>query len=113
MKENLKSLGKLLWNKGVALVALGLVITRYLSLGESTPFAELLYALVLVSSIIVVAPVVRLLVFPSAARYAEQGLLKADLEQPLDTTPALKHYWFCTGVSYAVVVLCFKSLLGF
>ena len=113
MKQNLKSLAKLLWNKGVAFVALGLVITRYINLGESTPFAELLYTLVLVASIIVVAPVVRLLVFPTAAAYAEQGDLKADLDAPLDVTPALKHYWFCTGVSYAVVVLCFKSLLGF
>lgn len=112
----LKTVVKLLWNKGIALLALVFLIYRYLHLpsgGETpTPFVELLYAGILVSAIIVIAPVVRLLVFPTAAKFVENGGLKDELQKRA-FTPFLTHYWFATAISYALTALCISSLLSF
>ena len=65
----------LLWNKGVAACLLAILAWKYtgLSSDDPTPFAEVLYALILAGTVIVVSPIVRLLVFPNAAEAAEKG----------------------------------------
>lgn len=117
---NIKTAALLLWNKGVAILALTFLLYRYLLLAtdKPTPFAELLYAGILVAAIIVVAPVVRLLVFAEAAQYAESGDLRRDLQSDqnkdglIDSlSPGLLHYWFATLVSYGVTAMCVSSLL--
>jgi hypothetical protein len=106
-----KTTALLLWNKGIAIVILALLMARYATLGETTPFAEILYAAILAVTVIVVAPVIRLLVFPEAAEYAESGKLKQDLGA-LDTTAAIRHYQFATAISYIVTLLCVSGLLS-
>jgi hypothetical protein len=110
--KKLKTTGLLLWNKGVAIIVLLLLLTRYITLDpdKPQPFAELLYAVILAASIIVVAPVVRLLVFPEAAEYAESGKVNTSDHYRL-FSPALVHYWFATLISYGVTALCVSSLL--
>jgi len=107
----LKAAGQLFWNKGVAIVVLAFLAYRYATLGtEPTPFAELLYALILAGSILVFAPIFRLLVFPEAAEFAESGKLRDALDN--GTHPvALTHYRFATAISFASVALCVSSLL--
>lgn len=73
------------------------------------PYSEVLYVLILVVGSTVVAPFIRLLVFPEAADYAEQGWLRRDLNQA-QRTPALIHYWYATGISYLLTIACFASL---
>ena len=100
---------KLLWNKGIAIALLLILIFKYTGLADA-PFAELIYACILVSMTTCVAPVIRLLVFPQAAEIAESGKLKALLTIS-KVEPALMHYWICTAISYTVTLLCVSSLL--
>lgn len=111
MKQTLKTAGKLLLNKGVAILALAALVARYLSMSTAlAPLAELLYAAILIASVIVVAPIVRLLVFPAAAALAEGNGIKAEI---LFRSPssALYHYWISTTISYTVTLVCVSSLL--
>lgn len=104
-----KSIVQLLWSKGVAIILLAMLILKYTGLSEA-PFAELIYAGILTSAVIVIAPIIRFLVFNEAASLAESGKVKELLE--LKTlTPQLIHYWFATFISYAVTLLCVSSLL--
>ena len=100
---------KLIWNKGIAIALLLILIFKYTGLADA-PFAELIYACILVSMTTCVAPVIRLLVFPAAAEIAEGGKLKALLTIS-KVEPALLHYWICTVLSYAVTALAVTSLL--
>ncbi len=108
----LKTVGLLLWSKGVAMVVLVVLMFQYMGLdGENpTPFAELIYVAVLVVSVCVIGPVIRLLVFEEVAVIAESGgvgdLMSGDRFKPMQI-----HYWFSTGISYLVAVLCVSSLL--
>lgn len=104
-----KGIVQLLWSKGVAIIVLALLILKYTGLSDA-PFAELLYAGVLVSAVIVVAPIIRFLVFNEAALLAESGKVKG-LLQLKTLSPELIHYWFATFISYAVTLLCVSSLL--
>lgn len=108
--ETLRTAGKLLLNKGVAIIALAALVARYLSMADAlAPLAELLYAGILIAAIIVIAPVVRLLVFPTAAQIAENGgIAKAIYNRD---TFVLLHYWIATAISYLVTLLCVSSLL--
>lgn len=108
----LKTVGKLLWNKGAAILVLCFLMYRYATLNsvQPTPFAELLYAVILAACILVFAPIFRLLVFPEAAEYAESGKLRSDLDDGRNS-PALTHYRFATAISFAAVALCVTSLL--
>lgn len=110
--HTLRTIALLLWNKGAAILILGLLMLRYATIsgGEPTPFVELLYAIILGATVIVVAPILRLLVFPEAASYAESGRLEKDLEAG-GNTAAIQHYRFATAISYAVTALCVSSLL--
>ena len=102
----------LLWNKGVAACFVAILAWEYIGLSsdDPTPFAEVLYALILAGTVIIVSPFVRLLVFPVAAEAAEKGDIKKWLESE-SFTPALAHYWFATIISYATTALCVSSLL--
>lgn len=108
----LKTVARLLWNKGAAILVLGFLMYRYATLNSAqpTPFAELLYAIILAASILVFAPVFRLLVFPEAAEYAENGSLRRDLDAGIHS-PALTHYRFATAISFAATALSIVSLL--
>lgn len=111
MTDKLKTLGLYLWNKGVAIVLLALVISKYLALTEVTPFAEVIYAFVLVVAVAVGSPLVRLVMFPTAARFAESGGLASELESATDVSPRVKNYWVATIISYSITALCVSSLL--
>jgi len=99
----------MLWNKGIAIALLLILIFKYTGLADA-PFAELIYAIILIGTTIVTAPIIRLLVFPAAAEIAEGGKLKALLTIS-KVEPALMHYWICTTISYTVTLLCVSSLL--
>ncbi len=109
MIKNIKTAASLLWSKGVAISLLAIVIAKYTGLSD-TPFAELVYAAVLILTVVVLAPVVRLLVFAEAAELAESGAIRKAVLMG-NITPALVHYWFATLISYAVSLLCVSSLL--
>lgn len=104
-----KSVVQLLWSKGVAIILLVMLILKYTGLSDA-PFAGLIYAGVLTSAVIVIAPIIRFLVFNEAAALAESGKVK-ELLKLKTATPELLHYWFATFVSYAVTLLCVSSLL--
>lgn len=107
--KSAKTLALLLWSKGVAIALLGILIFKYTGLADA-PFAELLYAVILVGTVIVTAPLIRLLVFREAAEIAESGQVRRLISMG-NITPALVHYWFATLISYAVTLLCVSSLL--
>lgn len=107
--DKLKTTGLLLYNKGVALLALLLLMASYLGQSDS-PFLEFLYAGVMIGIIAVGGPLFRLLVFPYAAEMAETGDLRGRLKG-LSFTPSIVHYWIATVVSYTVVILCITALL--
>lgn len=106
-----------LWNKLVAILFLIFLMICYcrLSSEKPTPFAEVLYAAILGIVITVLGPFIRLLVFPESAEYAERGQLRKDISLGGTTPPpapsALRHYWFATGISYLIAILCVSRLL--
>ena len=104
-----KSVVQLLWSKGAAIIVLALLVLKYTGLSDA-PFAELIYAGILVSAVVVIAPIIRFLVFNEAAELAESGGVKALLEEKT-LKPQLLHYWFATFISYAFTLLCIASLL--
>lgn len=130
-------------NKAAAIVLLVSLMFWYHALpsGENaaTPYAELLYASILIVGTSVAFPLIRLLIFPEAAAFAEQGHLKRELESPIlpplpdpdeglvyaDTqqleilkaspvfgwfTPALVHYWIATVISALITIAVFATL---
>ena len=102
----------LIWNKGAAVFILAILAWKYIGLSgdDPTPFAEVLYALILAGTIITVSPIVRLLVFPNAGSAAETGKVKEWLKSS-SFSPSLAHYWFATLISYSITALCVSSLL--
>ena len=107
--SKISTTARLLWNKGVAIALLILGIYQYTGLSDA-PFAELIYAVILIGTTIVAAPVIRLLVFPVAGTMAETGELKR-LIAVSTVSPALIHYWIATVISYTVTLVCVSSLL--
>ena len=107
--ESLKTPLKMLWNKGAAIAILGILIFKYTGLGDA-PFSELIYGMILIGATIVSAPIIRYLVFPSAAEIAESGDLKRLLAIN-SVSPALLHYWIATFLSYTVTLVCVSSLI--
>lgn len=107
--NGLKTPMRMLWNKGGAIAILAILIFKYTGLSDAA-FSELLYGMILVATTIVSAPVVRFLVFPSAAKLAEDGGLAKQLA--VNTfSPALVHYWVATFLSYSVTLVCVSSLI--
>lgn len=114
---------RLLWNKGIAILLLAFLVHRwFLTSNGSTPFSEFFYAGILIVGITIVAPIVRLLVFPEAADYAESGGLRRDIGMIPEAanrlrpaprfTPALVHYWYATAICYAIVTAGAVALQG-
>ncbi len=111
--KTLLAIYHMLRNKLVAIVVLFVLATLYKNIpaDQPVPFAELLYAVILVSSVTILAPVMRLLVFGEAAQFAESGGLDRTLTGT-SFTPALIHYWIATLICYGTTLLCVSSLLS-
>lgn len=107
--KKLPTILKMLWNKGAAIALLLILIFKYSGLADA-PFAELIYAVILIGTVIVTAPIIRLLVFPAAAEIAESGKLKS-LILVNTFSPALLHYHIATVISYTVTLVCVSSLI--
>jgi hypothetical protein len=102
--KTLLSIGLYLKSKLVSLIVLAVAILLYGLIPSGTPFVETAYAAVVVLATIILAPVLRLLVFNEAALYAEGGQLMRDLSMR-EFTPALVHYWIATIICYASPIL--------
>lgn len=111
--STLLAVWNLLKNKLVAILVLIALAALYRAIpaDQPVPFAELLYAVILVSSVTILAPVMRLLVFPEVAAYAEGKGLSESLES-FRFSPALVHYWIATIICYLTAILCVSSLLS-
>ncbi len=107
--KNVKTALSLLWSKGAVISLLLLLIFKYTGLGDA-PFAELIYAGILVLTVAVLSPIIRLLVFAEAAELAESGGVRKLLRKR-SISPELIHYWIATAISYIVTLLCVSSLL--
>lgn len=112
MKKELTSALLTIKNKIFAIGVLLVLIVIYRCLPEDKPipFAELIYAVILVASVITIAPIIRVLVFNEAANYAESGKLDEDLRIG-QTTLNYRHYAMATIISYLTALLCVSSLL--
>lgn len=101
----------LIKNKLLSIGVLFVLATIYKNLpaDQSIPFAEVLYAIILVSTIMVVAPIMRMLVFNEAAVYAESGALDKDLAEDRQGA-AYNHYRFATAVCYLCSIICVSAL---
>lgn len=112
----LRAFGSFFANKAFAIALLAVAVYVYLGLDSGAespiPFIEVFYVGILLGAIIVVAPFLRLVVFPEAAAYAESGQLRKDLNTRTTVSPALLHYWFATTVCYTATILCFTALLN-
>lgn len=112
---------KFLWNKGVVILILTfLVYCWFASRDGTSPLSELLCAGILTCGVLIGAPLMRLLVFPEAAQYAESGALRLDIglaprlpgeiRPPARFTPALTHYWFATAVCHLTAIVAAVTL---
>jgi hypothetical protein len=110
-----KAFAAFLKNKAVAIGLLAAAVAFYLNLPANSeqpvPFVELYYVGILLGAAIVVAPFLRLIVFPEAAEYAESGMLRDELHTRVTVSPAMLHYWFATTVCNVASILCVTSLL--
>ena len=102
-------------NKGTALLVLLASLYGYNKLPEPgpeqppLPYTEIAYTGITLLVVVVVAPILRLLVFGEAARYAETGQLDKDLAAG-KFSPALVHYWIATAICYAAPIVCMASI---
>lgn len=96
-------------NKAAAIIVLVVMAVTYHALPDNLPFMEVFYTLLTILACVVVAPLLRVLVFNEASQYAESGCLVKEL-QYLKFTPALIHYWIATIICYAIVILGFSSI---
>lgn len=102
-------------NKGAALLVLIAALYAYSRLPEPSPdqpplpFVEIAYTGITLLAVIVVAPILRMLVFGEAARYAEAGQLDKDLAAGT-FSPALVHYWIATAICYAAPIVCMATI---
>lgn len=110
--EKAHTLAYMLFNKAFAIIGLIVLMHIYSNLpaDQPTPYAELLYAVILAILVLVVAPVLRFLIFPEAAEYAEKGQLRKDLADD-GNTQQIRHYRFATAISFAITALCVARLL--
>jgi hypothetical protein len=113
MKQTILAFLNLLKNKAISIGILLASMYLYKNLPENQPlpFAELLYAVILVLSVSVLSPIMRLLVFPEVSRYAESGAMEKELDAGFKTQ-WLSHYRIATIICYATSVLTVGSLLG-
>lgn len=105
----LTAIGRLLLNKAAAIILLIILLQFYKS-AEFQAYIEILYGTILVCCVFVGAPLMRLIIFPEAAEYAESNDLRIDLKAIQTSRPArLLHYWFATTVCYATLILCLTA----
>lgn len=120
IRATLRAAWLVIRNKAAALIVLiGLMYAyasippvRYDEAGNKTggmPFADLLFVAVLIAAVFGVTPIVRLLFFPEAARYAEGKALPEDLRLG-QMTLNYKHYRMATIISFAVTLATFASI---
>ena len=96
-------------NKAAAILILMLCVWIYNKIPSGVPFTEVFYTLITVFACVVVAPLIRTLVFNEASQYAENGTLDKELLY-MKFTPAMVHYWIATIICYAIVILGFSSI---
>lgn len=118
---NAKATTMFVANKAFAFLVLGLLMLAYMAIppvsfdtvtgakSGGMPFADVLYAVIMVVATITVAPIIRLLFFPEVAKFAEGDGLTTALTVG-KFTPWLIHYFFATAISFAVTLLCLSSL---
>ncbi len=110
----LKAAGSFIKNKAAMiaiLITCGWLYTKYLRYTDNVPFVEVVYASLTAGWVFILAPLLRLLVFPEAAEYAESGRLRRDLNAFSDRAPhGLVHYRFATAVCYITVLLCICTI---
>lgn len=110
----LKTVGQYALNKLFPILILVGAYHWYLTVpldgAKPVPFMEVYYALILLLFCIVVAPLVRLLVFPEAAEFAEKGGLTKTLSEGA-FTPATLHYWIATLISYITTWICIGTII--
>jgi hypothetical protein len=115
-KSTTKAFASLLKNKAIALALLAVAVYVYLQLPADSetplPFVELYYVCINLGAAVIVAPFLRLIMFPEAAEYAESGTLRKELMIRSTVGPAMLHYWFATTVCNVASILCFTSLLN-
>ncbi len=111
LARTLTTIGQFILNKLIAIISLVALMLLYLNMPTNVPipFAELLYVAILILGTSLMALLVRLLVWPEVAAYAEGKQLGYDL-QNIDTSNALKHYWYATGLSFLISIACFATL---
>lgn len=109
--QTLTAATKFFLNKFIGISVLVVLMWIYSGLPTETPlpFAEHLYLLILIFGASVVAPFIRLLIFPEAAEYAESGGLRTDLKMGT-RTPALLHYWWSSSVCFVLTIVCFATV---
>lgn len=73
------------------------------------PFVEAYYASLTVGALVLIALLLRILIFPEVADYAEKGKLKDELATG-KFTPSLVHYWFATALCFIAAILCFATI---
>jgi hypothetical protein len=109
----LKAAFSFLKNKTAMILILcvsGWLYTKYLRYTDNVPFVEVVYASLTAGWVFILAPLLRLLVFPEAAEYAESGQLRKDINLLSGTTPGLTHYRFATAVCFITVLLCICTI---
>lgn len=111
--KTLTSIGHFLKNKAVSILFLLGTMYIYKNLPENNalPFPEVLYAVILILAISVISPIMRLLVFPEVASYAESGQMEKDLDAGV-TTPWITHYRIATIICYVTSLYCVSALLN-
>lgn len=108
-KNILKAIIALLVSKLPAIVALAGMMILMLHLPESCPFAELLYVVVTILSSVVLAPLLRLLMFFEVEHHIANGEVGRALQNNT-ATPLLIHYWIATVICYAAVIVAFATV---
>ena len=98
-----------IYSKWISFVVFYFAANYYISLLDTTPFIELYYVAITIFAVALFGPLLRLLLFSEASLYAECGGLVKDLKLKT-VTPALKHYWFATAISFIIPILCFATV---
>lgn len=104
VSRTIRAAHKLIANKGILWLLTALLYLIWILLPQNIPFAEVLYAVLISFSIASITPIVRVLLFPEAAEFAETGDLRNAFKIG-KFTPELIHYWYATFLSFAAAAL--------
>lgn len=109
MNDSINTLLSYLKNKYVSLIVFALLVAGYNKLPDGMPFIEVVYTAITAYGVVLLGPIIRLKIFGEAAKYAETGVLDAQLSGKT-VTPAMKHYWFATAISYLIPLACMCTI---